>query len=351
MCKPGLFGLKRSNRDFTIEDSWGKNQFNSSFPAALCCYLESRGLSANYVTVDNDGNSEVTEIPISDLFGIPPTSDHIFFAFESGYSPYQKYVIGNLPRTDLVIQRTNDNSSLRALEIKLTALPDNTTCKKMSNKYGAEIVIRPDTIVYLACSLIDSGSIDFDIDLHEEKIKIDDWSDPCEVIQNINEIVKTIENISTKTAKMQIPFLLQPVWKTDGKSSSLSTECLDVFAWSSSAFCNYVTKISNRDSSAIKINRPTRTVAWIYKMLLEYKEKGHFNHEGIIDDLSYNTKNDKAFASSGTITNPFMACANLTKPRINKDEIKNIILGGGQSLLSPERRFDAIIYNSPELFD
>lgn len=34
----------------------------------------------------------------------------------------------------------------------------------------------------------------------------------------------------------------------------------------------------------------------------------------------------------------------------NKNEIKNIILGGGQEMLSPERRFDAIIYNSPELF-
>jgi hypothetical protein len=45
-----------------------------------------------------------------------------------------------------------------------------------------------------------------------------------------------------------------------------------------------------------------------------------------------------------------MACANLTKPRITKNAIKNIILGNGQNLLSPERRFDAILFNSPELF-
>ena len=45
-----------------------------------------------------------------------------------------------------------------------------------------------------------------------------------------------------------------------------------------------------------------------------------------------------------------MSSKNLTLPRIKKSEIKNIILGGGQNLLSPERRFDAIIYNSPELF-
>jgi hypothetical protein len=85
-------------------------------------------------------------------------------------------------------------------------------------------------------------------------------------------------------------------------------------------------------------------------MLFDYVQHATFDYEKIIDELSYNTKNDKAFASSGIITNKYMACDNLTKPRITKDEIKNIILGGGQKLLSPERRFDAIIYNSPDLF-
>lgn len=69
-----------------------------------------------------------------------------------------------------------------------------------------------------------------------------------------------------------------------------------------------------------------------------------------IFELSYNTKNDKAFAVSGRVTHRYLKSLELTKPRIKKSEIKNIILGGGQDLLSPERRFDAIIYSSPELF-
>ena len=85
-------------------------------------------------------------------------------------------------------------------------------------------------------------------------------------------------------------------------------------------------------------------------MLLEIKNHGKFNHESIIDNLSYNTKNDKAFASAGNVTNQYMSCPRLKNPIISKTEIKNIILGGGQNMLSPERRFDAIIYNSPELF-
>jgi hypothetical protein len=47
--QPHLFGLKNSNRDFTSKNAWGKNQFNSSFPASLCCFLDSLGEKANYL--------------------------------------------------------------------------------------------------------------------------------------------------------------------------------------------------------------------------------------------------------------------------------------------------------------
>ena len=85
-------------------------------------------------------------------------------------------------------------------------------------------------------------------------------------------------------------------------------------------------------------------------MLYDFSRDGQVNHARIIDSLSYNTKNDKAFALSGRVTRAFMQSEILSKPRITRDEIKNIILNGGQNLLSPERRFDAIIFNSPDLF-
>jgi len=89
---------------------------------------------------------------------------------------------------------------------------------------------------------------------------------------------------------------------------------------------------------------------WLFKMLYDFSNSGKFNGNSIIDGLSYNLKNDKAFSSNGLRTHEIMKCEELIKPRIERDEIKNIILGGGQNLLSPERRFDAIIYNSPDLF-
>ncbi len=36
---PGLFGQRHASRDYTQEKFWGKNQFNSSFPASLVAYM------------------------------------------------------------------------------------------------------------------------------------------------------------------------------------------------------------------------------------------------------------------------------------------------------------------------
>ena len=51
MKKPSLFGIKHSNRDFTSKGSWGKNQFNSSFPAALTAFIHSKGLNCKYLVL------------------------------------------------------------------------------------------------------------------------------------------------------------------------------------------------------------------------------------------------------------------------------------------------------------
>ena len=85
-------------------------------------------------------------------------------------------------------------------------------------------------------------------------------------------------------------------------------------------------------------------------MLWDFAVYGHFNYREIVDQLGYNNKTDKAFSINGQLTNPIMRCKELTHPRVTKYEIKNIILGDGQKLLSPERRFDAFIVSPPELF-
>jgi hypothetical protein len=353
--KPGLFGINHSNRDFTQKNTWGKNQFNSSFPASLSAYLDNKGFENVYLTLDENLNVIHSKISTSDFFGLPPQSDDLFYSFESAFTPYEQLLVGHLPRVDLVTQKRSSGQALKPIEIKLTALPDNTTCNLTEDKYGTEIVIRPDTIVYLACSI----AFNFRDKLNELKShfskdfqKIDDWSEGTNVWAYIPQMLETIDSITLSILDKQEPILMQPVWKTQGKSPSLSENCLDVFVWSNFAFTQLFLDVARGElSSNNRITRQIRTIIWLFKMLYDFALNGQFNHAQIIDSLSYNTKNDKAFAVSGMVTHPYMDCEELHCPRITKEEIKSIILGGGQNLLSPERRFDAIIYNSPELFE
>lgn len=354
--KPGLFGLVHSNRNFTHKDSWGKNCFNSSFPASLCCYLFSRSFQNIFLKLDRDLKIICDQISTSDLYGLDPLSENLFYAFESPFTPYQQYVIGNFPRVDLVTQARDTGICLQPIEIKLTALPDHTTCDLSEDLYGCEIVVRPDTIVYLACSIVDI--LRTDIKKYNQLI-IDipdrlDWTEANMIIPYIPQIIDSLDKIMLSIIDQQRPLLMQPIWKTEGKSPKLAEYCLDIFVWSNLAFTRLfidLTKSELENYGMIKsITRNTRTAIWLFKMLSDFNKQGFFDHSSIIDSLSYNTKNDKAFAVSGKITHSYMSSEFLSKPRIKKTEIQNIILGGGQYLLSPERRFDAIVYNSPDLF-
>ena len=356
---PRLFGIVRSNRNYSLKDAWGKNQFNSSFPASLACYLHSKGMKAIYYKTTHDMEINVSDIGIDEVYKIDPFGDDIYFSFETQYTPFQEYIIGQIPRNDLVI--LSKGQCLTSLEIKLVALPDNPTCNLSEDRYGSEIVIRPDTIIYLACSFISA------LEDNQDKLKellgnqcddIDDRTEPNKVLPYTYAIYNAIKNIVNASCDNQTPIIMEPVWKTEGKAPKLADNCLDVFIWSN---CGMLLLFMPSESDFVvdsdgvkalkKIGRHERTMIWLFKMLKDYADNGRFNGNRIIDELSYNTKNDKAFASNGLRTHPIMTCPELTKPRILKNEIKEIILGGGQNLLSPERRFDAIIYNSPDLFE
>ncbi len=351
--QPRLFGIEHSNRDFSKKESWGKNQFNSSFPVALACYMSDKSLENVYLKLDKNLKVIHDSISFESLFGIMPQSEELFFAFETPYTPYQQLLIGQLPRTDIVTQNTLSGNCLRGLEIKLTALPDNATCDLPENQYGCELVIRPDTIVYLACSIV----MQYKSKMGRKKLRkfignefenISDWSEPNEVLPLLSKMVSVIEKVIRDQILCQAPLIIQPVWKTLGKSPILANHCLDVFVWSNLAFTRLFLNMATEPFT--QINRSTRTMIWLFKMLSDFSQLGQIDYRRIIDALSFNTKNDKAFAANGRITHPYMESQFLTQPRIQQTEIKDIILGGGQNLLSPERRFDAIIYNSPNLF-
>lgn len=357
-AEPGLFGQTHNNssRDYTQEYYWGKNQFNSSFPASLVAYMSYKGISPIYLCTDCDNNVVHKKISASKLYRIDPLSNNAFYNFEASFPAYDKFYTGEREKIDLVMldTATESGAPLIGLEIKLTALPDSTTKNLPEDKYSCEIVVRPPTINFIACSICNSFKTIKEKEALRKMLnivpRINHWEEPGEVLPHYGKILEAILNISSYLKDKQTPLIIQPIWKTKGGKSILAEDCLDVFVWSNLA----VIQMCNRKDSAStkRITRPMRSIIWIYLMLLEYSGiYGQFDYRRIVRLHSYNIANDKAYALSGTQTYEFLKCNELTHPRISKHEIKNIILGGGQNLLSPERRFDAVIVNSPDLFE
>lgn len=351
VVRPGLFGQKHSSRDYTKEANWGKNIFNSSFPASLIAYMSSKGVEPVYLCVDEENNLVHNHIPGAELFGIDPLSDEAFYNFEAGFSAFEKYYTGDREKIDLVMVNRSSNENLIGLEVKLTALPDNTTKKLTEDNFSCEIVVRPPTICFLACSICEQFQSDEEKNVLRKILntvpKINHWGEVGDVLPHYQKIESAISSVAKIIAGKQTPLIVQPVWKM--KDGKLSEDCLDVFVWSNLAVLHMC--YANGNFSDSEISRFQRSIIWIYLMLKDYVDYDTFDYIRIVKDHSYGNANDKAFAVPGKSSWKLLSSAELTHPRINKNEIKNIILGGGQNLLSPERRFDAVIVNSPDLFD
>lgn len=348
-----LFGQKHSSRDYSNPDCWGKNQFNSSFPASLVAYMSSIGINPVYLVVDENNEVVHKTITPTELLGINPLSDNAFYNFEAGFPQYEQYYSGKRENIDLVMLDRQSGTALSGLEVKLTALPDNTTKANTEEDYSCEIVVRPPTICFLACSICKH------FDSTEGKAKllsflncvpnIIHWDEASEVAPHYALIEKAVLDVSREMCDNQTPLIIQPIWKTEGGKMRLAEDCLDVFVWSNLATIQMCK--STERQSLTKINRFQRCIIWIYRMLFEFAVYNQFDYERIIKNHSYGNANDKAFSLPGTSSHKFLSCPELTHPRISKYHIKNVILGGGEEYLSPERRFDAVLVNSTDLFE
>lgn len=354
---PGLYGQKYSSRDYRYEESWGKNQFNSSFPASLVAYMSSQGKNPVYLCTNKKNEVVHKYIEPSVLLGIDPLSDEAFYNFEAGYFPYEQYYSASSAKKkekiDLVMFNRSTQSAVSGLEVKLTTLPDNATKDLPESEYGSEIVVRSPTILFLACSICacyDSkqGKVKLHNLLNTIGEEIKNWGEIRQVLPHYDNIKDAVLNVSSDMNRKQVPLIIQPIWKTGDKLRDLAEDCLDVFVWSNLSVIQMCLRENNAKED---ISRNQRTIIWLYKMLWDFTQFGHFNYTDIVNDLAYNYKTDKAFSINGKLTNPMMRCAELSKPRITKYEIKNIILGDGQKLLRPERRFDAYLVSHPELFE
>ena len=349
-----LFGIAKSNRDFSKPFYWGKNQFNSSFPVALACYMGATGLPLVYVSYKNALQTQVGEIGLAEVFRSTKPTHDLYFAFESRYEPFQKYLDDELVSIDLVVCDGSKQQPICPLEIKLTTLPDSTTESLTESKYGTELVIRSATTRYMALSIAES--------LSKKQVRVRQIFEPslrqirnfdseAEMLPKSAAIVDALCKLLDEFKEFQRPILLQPIWKTIGKSPSLAENCLDTFVWSDFALAHLFLDSARAATSGQKITRQLRSALRLSRFLYEVSKSGTVHQAPIFDGMTYDLQNDKEFSIAGTRTRPLMNHSRLDSLSVPKADIKKIILGGGQKHLSPERRFDAILYFSEDLFD
>lgn len=312
--------------------------------------MDSQKLNPVYLQLNNRLEIDQGYISVPSLFGLPPLSSNLNFNFEATYAPYSIVATGPVPTIDLITENITPFQQLSPLEVKLTALPDNSTANLPETLYGCEIVIRPVTIAYLGLSLalVYSGNeAALRAALNPVGNRITNWTDATQIHPRIGDMANALDTALLAELPRQLPLVMQPVWKTQGKKLVLADQCFDLFIWSNFALTRLF--ISGA-YTARDISRPGRAIVWLMKMLYDFANTGRMAAAGTVNSLTYGPQSDKALSVNGLRTRAFMNSSELKQPRVSKLALRDIILGGGEKFLSPERRLDAAIVSTPGLF-
>lgn len=342
----GLYGIEHSNR--TVDDHWGKNCFNSSFPAAMANYMLDNSISAIYINLaEVHGEMKVvaTEIPINRVFNCGDKHpNELYFAFESVFEPYQEYSFDQIDGIDLVIKDT-EGHFLSPLEVKLTVLPDNTTYRKPENQWGSEMVIRSATTSYCALGMFDA------VKDHARSVReifedscssIQSWDNDFEMTHKLPSLCQSIDAFQRRFYQHQKPLLMQTLWKTQGKSPLLADHAFDIVVWSDYAFSRLF--IDSSYEAAITMSRPMRATARLAKCLWELSKSGKIRVVDIYRQMAFGNQTDKEFSIPGVKWKTYVTTPRTARLILPKEAVNEIIEDGYIERLSPERRFDQTLY-------
>ena len=353
--EPRLFGIAQSNR--RPDEMWGKNCFNSAFPAALACRMWVEGIRPVYVRATADKNGlavENSEIGVGQIFNAPAkaSSKDLHFAFETKFDPYLGYLHtpSELDGADLVIK--SGEEWLRPLQIKLTVVPDNSTNEKSRENWGAELVFRPSDTC--ACALgifhrIADRAKKVEAIFRDPCANIQYWDSHAEILQQRKKIFACVERFLVEFHEGQCPYVLQQTWMTQGKKPELADEAFDIFAWSDFALIAAYLMQAKAERGK-KINRATRAVIRFARMQYELSTINKIHLHRINREMDFGRQTDKELAMSGNMTRKYMTSPRRTSPILPPEVLSKIILNGGHKQLSPERRFDQTVYFTAEKY-
>jgi hypothetical protein len=343
---PSLYGITETNSTRHGASLWGKNQFNSTFPLALCLYMRDEDISPIAVVERGEGIVAIDrEWTMADVIG--PISANCNYRFESAFEPYANCCRDAVDNIDLVVSA--DDEPLRPLEVKLTVVPDSSTARKPSDKWAPEMVMRPVSSAYAMMSLAEC--LAGDAEAKEEVVnhlrqaynQVTGWDNATEIAQRAPVLRNSLDNALRVVVErgLQRPFLIQPLWRTRGQSFVLAEQCFDVFVWSDAAIMRV--PVAESTDGSDNVSRPLREVARHVRGLYDLLSTGDYSYSDIYKGMPLGHQTDKSFALSGRKSIRYLDHPRLSEPVLSHHVLGDLIIGGGEHELKPERRFDAAV--------
>lgn len=340
----GLYGICNSNR--TVEDHWGKNCFNSSFPAAMANYMLDKGIPAIYITLGKNLQIVSKEIKINDIYrcGKKHPQD-LMFSFESIYEPYQKYSFDRIDGIDLVVKDA-DGKSLAPLEVKLTVFPTSQTSRLSTEQWGSELVVRSATTSYCAFGMFDAVAKD------KKKVReifekscsaIQSWDNNFEMSHKTGALCEALNTFEKKYFALQKPLVMEPLWRTQGQSPVLDEQAFDLVVWSDYAFSRLFIDKAEQEPPT-EMSRPMRATAKLARCLWELSKSGKIHVDEIYRQMAFGTQTDKEFAIQGPVWRKYVCADRINHFALSRNVLDEIIEEGYIERLRPERRFDQTLY-------
>ncbi|MCZ7861078.1 HindVP family restriction endonuclease [Agrobacterium salinitolerans] len=333
---------------------WSKNTFNSSFPVALLLWMHSRGIEPIFVESDvSNCDLSVVNIPRPAAEVVKPGTElgEVRFDFEAVYPPFEALLTDEITKhtkLDVVFAcDAHDQSQNRPFEVKLTVVPDTTTARKPRDQWSSEIVIRPSSVSSASMSIFMNMKQD-NREMLKALIKeyrfsnIKDWNVQDTILNNLENISDFSRKCLELATSTQVPFLLQPVWGTEGVSLELSVQAFDMFVWTDVALMTMIFYESTGSKSKA-VARSNRSVVRFCKTMVELLERGAFNYETIFRDIAFEAQTDKELAISGSKLRRYIKSPCITERRVSSTDIAHIIPNKGIALLKPERRLDQVL--------
>lgn len=246
---------------------------------------------------------------------------------------------------------------MRPLEIKLTVVPDSTTVDRRPSDWAPELVVRPVSSAYATLSVAHRLFRENNRKLRQRveailqpinsSISANAWDNVKEILSFRLRLAEDFSNALDLLRTIQEPYLVQPIWRTQGASFKFQERCFDVFIWSDvSIMAVPLTRVLEeiaKGQNSRSVSRTLREVARHVRALYDLCTRGYFRYHDCYGGMTLGHQTSKSFSVPGNQNKIHLDHPRLQRPYYSKDVIKKLILHGGENMLKPERRLDMAV--------